>query len=303
MKTPYFRRYLQLFLFMLTSLLVFSAMNSYAADAAPSQPAAAPAQEGSASVAKTEGQVQAIAQVVWVKGEVSAVGTDNKSRILKRRDFIYAHETISTSKEGSGEIVFTDSSLLTLKEDTQLKIDEYKFSKDGPANENKFVANMAKGGFRTITGAISKSNPENYKVATPVATIGVRGTKYVIAFDAHKKLAVGIEQGSIVVKNQAGHLVLSPSDNVYSQISSSTQAPMVMKSPPAEFKTIPATTYAVPTPELQKASMLGTSSVTGAGGAKMTSGSSPGGAAGAKSTSTPSSSGGSKTVNNFTVCN
>ncbi|MGH8446844.1 MAG: hypothetical protein ACREVL_16350, partial [Solimonas sp.] len=37
---------------------------------------------------------------------------------------------------------------------------------------------LLKGGFRTVSGLIGKANPDEYRVTTPVATIGIRGTDY-----------------------------------------------------------------------------------------------------------------------------
>ena len=37
-------------------------------------------------------------------------------------------------------------------------------------------------GLRTITGLVGRSNRDNYKVTTAVATIGIRGTEYTGAF-------------------------------------------------------------------------------------------------------------------------
>lgn len=38
---------------------------------------------------------------------------------------------------------------------------------------------LIKGGFRAVSGAIGKVNRDDYQIATPVATIGIRGTDYV----------------------------------------------------------------------------------------------------------------------------
>ncbi|WP_211242861.1 FecR family protein [Sinimarinibacterium sp. CAU 1509] len=49
-----------------------------------------------------------------------------------------------------------------------------------PAPQQSTVARsffrLVKGGFRSITGLVGKINRDEYKVATPVATIGIRGT-------------------------------------------------------------------------------------------------------------------------------
>lgn len=38
---------------------------------------------------------------------------------------------------------------------------------------------LVKGGFRTVTGLIGKANVDDYKVVTPTATIGIRGTEWI----------------------------------------------------------------------------------------------------------------------------
>jgi hypothetical protein len=40
------------------------------------------------------------------------------------------------------------------------------------------LLDLVKGGMRAVTGAIAQRRPEAYKVRTPVATLGVRGTEY-----------------------------------------------------------------------------------------------------------------------------
>ncbi|HWY23269.1 MAG TPA: hypothetical protein VNX47_00020, partial [Nevskia sp.] len=39
---------------------------------------------------------------------------------------------------------------------------------------------LLKGGFRSISGLIGKLNHDEYRVSTPVATIGIRGTDYLV---------------------------------------------------------------------------------------------------------------------------
>jgi hypothetical protein len=120
-----------------------------------------------------------VGQMVWVKGTVKALSVDQTSRTLQRRSPIYASDTLVTGASDEGQIVFTDNSVVVLRSDTEFKIDQYKFNKTSPS-EGQYAASVAKGGFRTITGLISKANPDNYRVNTPVATIGVRGTDYSI---------------------------------------------------------------------------------------------------------------------------
>lgn len=113
----------------------------------------------------------AIANVVWVKGSFSANG-----RALQKNSPIYQNETLRTASNSQAQVVFSDNSLMTFKENTTFSVDSYRFNKNPSASS--FIGNLITGGFRTITGAIAKQNPANYQVKTEIQTMGVRGTDY-----------------------------------------------------------------------------------------------------------------------------
>jgi hypothetical protein len=48
------------------------------------------------------------------------------------------------------------------------------------AGPSRAFFSLLKGGFRSVSGLIGKLNPDEYRVATPVATIGIRGTDYLV---------------------------------------------------------------------------------------------------------------------------
>jgi hypothetical protein len=206
---------------LIVSVFLFTYTNRLLAEEpAPAQP---PAQTESQPASK------AIAQVVWVKGTVKAMGLDKKERILKRRDDIFEKDTIVTDKDSTGQIVFSDNSLVALNKATEFKVDQYKYTAGKDSSEDKYIVTVAKGGFRSITGAIGKSNPDNYKVNTPVATIGVRGTEFIVAIDKSGQIFTKIIVGSINVKTTAGAVVLTAgTDKLYAKIDSLYKAPQVV---------------------------------------------------------------------------
>jgi hypothetical protein len=119
-----------------------------------------------------------VAKVVWVKGNFKAE-SNQKERVLEKSSLIYLHDTLITGNNSQAQIVFTDSTLMTFRENSKFLVDKYSFDpqvKKGSAG--KYIMNLIEGGFRTITGLIAKNNPDDYQVNTPVATIGVRGTDY-----------------------------------------------------------------------------------------------------------------------------
>lgn len=238
-----------------------------------------------ADQASTPPTPQPIAQVVWVNGTMKAVGPDNKERVLQRKDFIYAHDTISTDAGSTGQIVFTDNGLIAFKENTTIRVDEYKFTNGAAHDQDRFGASLVKGGFRSITGAISKGKPENYKMSSPVATIGVRGTNYMFAYDPTSGASAGVSEGKIYFYNDIAGVDLAPDMHPYAVIQEKTRPPLYVEEPPSALSSIPAVTKVQASPELNKAA--GIASSTNATGS---------------TTTTTGSSGGAQTVKSFTVC-
>jgi hypothetical protein len=188
-------------------------------------------------------QGASIGQIIWTKGVVQATQPAGTPRTLQRRSAIYEHDVITTGKDGSGEMTFADSTLVALNPDTEMKVDTYKYNKADPA-QDKSVMSLVKGGFRTITGAIPKENPDAYKITTPVATIGVRGTQYATVLSPTKGLLVRIESGTIEVTNDAGKIELHKCDgpntagkgcNSFGIVTSFTISPSVAQAMPPEL--------------------------------------------------------------------
>jgi hypothetical protein len=90
---------------------------------------------------------------------------------------------------------------MSLQPQTEFKVEEFKFSgKDDPSDN--VVMNPLKGGLRTITGLVGRSNRNAYRLKTDVATIGIRGTEYSVKYT--NSIEVFVTDGAISVDNQAG---------------------------------------------------------------------------------------------------
>lgn len=189
---------------------------------------------------------QMIGQVVWVKGLVKAITTTKKERILQRRSDIFAEDTLVTDAKSTGQIICTDNSTISLSTNTTFKVAEYKYHPSNPGGSNKFVGNLVKGCFRTITGFISKGASQNYSVGTPVATIGVRGTGYSACYadvGSSAAAAVGpglhfkLEIGAVTLTNPTGTVNLNAeTGNLYASVPSPTAPPVETATPSPVFK-------------------------------------------------------------------
>lgn len=164
---------------------------------------------------KAYAAAEPIAKVILSVGEVTATDSNGAVRPLNRRSTIFQGDTLTTSAAARCQIRFSDGSLLALPESSQFRVDEYNYG-DTEGNE-KAIYSLLKGGMRTITGAIGKKTKENYKVNTPVATIGIRGTAY-HAFlhqlpSGDVQLYGGVKSGMISVDNGAGSTLFKSSEN------------------------------------------------------------------------------------------
>ncbi len=190
-----------------------------------------------------------IGQVIWSAGAITARQPAEAARILARHSPIYTHDMLSTSNNGTGQIAFTDNSVLSLQKDTVVKLDQYQFGGNVAPQKDAFVIAVIKGGFRTITGTISKNNPGGYQATTPVATIGVRGTMYSVYFNLKKtNMAAKLDKGSIVISNKKGDVTLKKCgakdvgchDKLFSIVEGVNSAPQIITFEPDVFKNEPA---------------------------------------------------------------
>lgn len=197
-------------------------------------PATATAADGKATPA-AEKHDELVAKVVWVKGTFKATSPDNKARTLNKTDPIYLHDTLSTDKGSQAQIVFTDDSMMTFRPGTEFYIFDYKLNTKGK-QDGSYIMNLIKGGFRTITGLIAKANPKQYKVITPVATIGVRGTDYAIFLAEDGQLYVGQYKGSPCVSNDKNEELCLNNSIKYANVPTAGAPPVQLTKQPAVFE-------------------------------------------------------------------
>jgi len=112
--------------------------------------------------------------VVASRGEVIAMANGG-SRELKQGDFIYVNDEVITSNRSFAVVQFVDGAKVTVRPDSVMIVETYLYNGD---ENDAATLGLVSGGLRVITGAMAKSNPENYKVRTPVALMGVRGTEF-----------------------------------------------------------------------------------------------------------------------------
>lgn len=151
------------------------------------------------------------AKIDFAVGEVVAVQADGVRRPLARGAEVGAGDTVDTGA-GRAQLRFTDGAMVSLQPRTQFRIDAYEFKGQPDGGEKGFFS-LLKGAMRTITGAIGKADRKAYRLDTAVATIGIRGTEYAVAYG--NSITATTNSGLIEVCNAAGCLLVEAGQSVY----------------------------------------------------------------------------------------
>lgn len=175
--------------------------------------------------------------VLIAKGGAFATDAAGTQRPLKRRSKIMEGDIISTDDKGMIQIRFVDKALLTLKANSKLDISAYQQAKEQGEDE-QVVMNLITGGFRTITGSIGKGDKSAYKVKTPAASIGIRGTNYEVAQEVEGNFVMAVWDGGITVSNDQGSLDIGQdSDFIFVRVSASSEPQGLEEAPDSFSKT------------------------------------------------------------------
>ncbi len=87
-------------------------------------------------------------------------------------------DTLITGDKGYAGIIFTDGTTVTIGPDTEFSINDYKFEPEVEAYA--FSMYLKKGAAIYNSGKIGKLSPDSVKLVTPRASVGVRGTRFII---------------------------------------------------------------------------------------------------------------------------
>jgi len=114
--------------------------------------------------------------------------------------------TIRTGKDGHVMLRFDDGQMTALSTNTVFKINNYRYNPAKPA-EGNVALSILKGALRMVTGFIGKFNHSAFSLNTPVATIGIRGTDFMVGlYDSAGVDPADVQtlHGTTTVTNGAG---------------------------------------------------------------------------------------------------
>lgn len=162
-----------------------------------------------AQIAAAQGRPSA-ASVVASSGDTRLMRPSALLTPLRPGEQIRAGDRVLTGDDGRVELRFVDGAVVAVQPGSDFKVDEFRYDRDG---ERSFLS-LARGAIRTVTGAIGKRVHEDFRLKTPTATIGIRGTDFETietfcgpagcAAGQRAGLTVTVYKGRVAVSNDAG---------------------------------------------------------------------------------------------------
>ncbi len=124
-------------------------------------------------------QAAPIGHVVTVEGAVTATRIDGTQVVLAIDSPVFQGDIVETGADSAIGLLFEDGTTFSLGDDARMLLDELSYNADAGSGSLSF--SLVQGAFLFVSGEIAASGPDAMIVRTPVATIGVRGTKVLIA--------------------------------------------------------------------------------------------------------------------------
>ncbi|HET6159344.1 MAG TPA: FecR family protein [Dongiaceae bacterium] len=134
-----------------------------------------------------------IATVTEVVNEGYRTPPGHEEQTAKRADELVQDEALRTDGESSILVKFIDGSELSVEAESQVVLSEYVF--DGSAS--KGLINLNDGLFHFTSNG---KDDQGVRLKTPVATIGVRGTEFLVHVDGDDATVIDILSGAVAAR-------------------------------------------------------------------------------------------------------
>ena len=149
---------------------------------------------------------EALAAAGWVdfaSGGATITDARGRLRAAAKGEDVDPGDTLRTGASGRVQVHFTDGAYVSLQPGSEFAVRDYNFEGRTDGSERGFFS-LARGAMRAVTGLIGRVNRNRYQIATPTATIGIRGTGGRIEILGDGSTLVAGTSGIWTLSNAAG---------------------------------------------------------------------------------------------------
>ena len=143
-----------------------------------------------------------VGQVSLLIGDAKVVRQDGSAATLRSGAAILVGDRIETSANGHVHVRFVDKAMVSVRPDSVLEVQAYHYDANNP-QANEVRLKVAQGVSRSISGAATEVDKSRFRLNTPIAAIGVRGTDFIVQ----------ASKDDVRATVAAGAIVLSPLGN------------------------------------------------------------------------------------------
>ena len=150
--------------------------------------------EGPSSASR---DLQPIGSVSLVLGRAFIESEGNNRERVRMGMMVRQADRIVTESNGHVHIQFIDEALVSVRPNSELEILAYVFNTEDP-DKSSIKFNLLEGTARAVSGNAAKAARQRFRLNTPIAAIGVRGTDFVVNTTAIL-MTVLVNEGAVVV--------------------------------------------------------------------------------------------------------
>lgn len=138
-----------------------------------------------------------VGQVSLLIGEARVVRKGGAVEPLRRGSAIQVGDRVETAANGHVHVRFVDNAAVSVRPESVLEVQAYRYDAERPQN-NEVRLNVEQGTSRSISGHATDADKNRFRLNTPVAAIGVRGTDFIVQTNDLGMRAT-VAEGAIVV--------------------------------------------------------------------------------------------------------
>jgi hypothetical protein len=153
---------------------------------------------------------QAAGHVLWLFGEVERIRADGAAKPLAKGDPVFEGDVIRSAPGAHAQLLMRDEALLAVRPQSSLKLTKYSYQGAEDGTERAIIE-LLKGGLRSVTGAIGRSNKDNYQLKNNMHVIGIRGTDHE-TFATEDGTFNRVTMGGTYLQGAGGRVELAPGE-------------------------------------------------------------------------------------------
>lgn len=146
-------------------------------------------------------QPAVVGEATMVIGHARLIGPGGDAKALARGGAVREGDRIETGAGGHVHLKFVDGGRISVRPSSRLQIENYSHTDQQPTL-TAIRFKLDEGVVRSITGSWGEAARDRFRLNTPLAAIGVKGTDFSVAADARQTLA-SVYTGSIVLTPMA----------------------------------------------------------------------------------------------------